>query len=70
MRDQAATMRKTLAAGTRLLPVARLRADLLEDRLQQVERGEDVVAREGPRSLTASGHERLLIARCCSAFFA
>src|SRR5689334_23905553 len=34
-------------------------ADLLEDRLEEGERAEDVVARERPRTLGAAGRERL-----------
>src|SRR5690349_9275978 len=46
--------------GAAPLPVARLCADLLEDRLEQVERGEDVLARELARPRRAAGSERLL----------
>src|SRR5581483_10915107 len=42
------------------LPVARLRTDLLEDRLEQRERREHVLARELPRAGGAARHQRLL----------
>src|SRR5437764_919953 len=42
------------------LPVARLRADLLEDRLEQHEGREDVLARERARPGGAARDERLL----------
>src|SRR3989442_8137782 len=48
------------ARGAAALPVARLRADLLEDRLEQRERREHVLARERTRTRGATGGERLL----------
>src|SRR5919206_2528952 len=38
-------------------PAPRLRADLLQDRLQQVERRHHVLARERPRTRRAAGRE-------------
>src|SRR5579864_6227780 len=48
------------AGGAPALPVARLCADLLEDRLEEHERREHVLARERPRAGRAAGHQGLL----------
>ena len=53
----------------RALPVARLRADLLEDRLEQVN-DESTCSRASARAPAAlPATSACLIARCCSAFF-
>src|SRR5712691_2076807 len=46
--------------GTAALPVSRLRTDLCEDRLEQLERGEHVLARERPCAGRTPRHQGLL----------
>src|SRR5437588_11626522 len=48
------------SSGSATLPVARLRAHLFEDRLEQDERREDVLARERPRTPGTPRHQGLL----------